>query len=354
MSNSPVGQTGYGVVTREVCFRLRQQYGYDIYIAAYWGLDSGSPAIQAKMDFGSKRLIIREYTNPPLPEYTPIYPKLFDAQGFGQDMIRLVLKKIKPKVFITLFDTWVGLGWLNQLHNCFIPQVVVDHDPLPIPIKESIKGCFKPIAISKFGLEKLKEAEVPNPGYIPHGVDTEEFKPLDDKNKQREAIFKRKEFNDKFIVGINAANKGDRKAFDRMLGAFKLFLERNPEAKKDAWIYLNTWTRFPEGWDLTALIKYLGIGENAIIVNQFRKFRGIMTAQQGNEEPGMNEWYNSIDVLFNISKGEGFGIPIIEAQSCGVPTIVTDFSAMPELVKGHGWVVPIRDVVMTPLLSYQA
>jgi glycosyltransferase involved in cell wall biosynthesis len=36
--------------------------------------------------------------------------------------------------------------------------------------------------------------------------------------------------------------------------------------------------------------------------------------------------------------GEGFGVPIIEAQACGTPVIVTDWTSMPELV-GAGWAV---------------
>jgi len=39
-----------------------------------------------------------------------------------------------------------------------------------------------------------------------------------------------------------------------------------------------------------------------------------------------------------VSRGEGFGIPVIEAQACGVPVIVSDWTAQPELV-GDGWVV---------------
>jgi glycosyltransferase involved in cell wall biosynthesis len=36
--------------------------------------------------------------------------------------------------------------------------------------------------------------------------------------------------------------------------------------------------------------------------------------------------------------GEGFGIPVIEAQACGTPVIVSNFTAQPELV-GDGWAV---------------
>ncbi len=38
-----------------------------------------------------------------------------------------------------------------------------------------------------------------------------------------------------------------------------------------------------------------------------------------------------MDVLMNVSLGEGFGIPIIEAQACGTPVIVGDWTSMGEL-----------------------
>jgi hypothetical protein len=52
----------------------------------------------------------------------------------------------------------------------------------------------------------------------------------------------------------------------------------------------------------------------------------------------MADLYRASDVLLAPSRGEGFGIPVIEAQACGRPVIVSDFSAQPELV-GDGWLV---------------
>ena len=48
--------------------------------------------------------------------------------------------------------------------------------------------------------------------------------------------------------------------------------------------------------------------------------------------------YATLDVLLNASMGEGFGLTVLEAQACGVPAIVTDFTAMSE-VCGAGWKV---------------
>jgi glycosyltransferase involved in cell wall biosynthesis len=48
--------------------------------------------------------------------------------------------------------------------------------------------------------------------------------------------------------------------------------------------------------------------------------------------------YSCMDVLANPALGEGFGVPIIEAQACGTPVSVTDWTSMPELV-GSGWAV---------------
>jgi hypothetical protein len=46
----------------------------------------------------------------------------------------------------------------------------------------------------------------------------------------------------------------------------------------------------------------------------------------------------AFDVLLSPSAGEGFCVPLIEAQACGVPVIASDFTAQPELI-GNGWTV---------------
>jgi hypothetical protein len=52
----------------------------------------------------------------------------------------------------------------------------------------------------------------------------------------------------------------------------------------------------------------------------------------------MAAMYTCADVLFAPSLGEGFGVPMIEAQACGTPVIASRFSAQIELI-GPGWLV---------------
>ena len=59
----------------------------------------------------------------------------------------------------------------------------------------------------------------------------------------------------------------------------------------------------------------------------------------GIPDDAMAAIYSSFNVLLAATLGEGFGITVIDAQACGVPVIVSDFSAQPELV-GDGWKVP--------------
>jgi glycosyltransferase involved in cell wall biosynthesis len=61
--------------------------------------------------------------------------------------------------------------------------------------------------------------------------------------------------------------------------------------------------------------------------------------RQGLDQAVLAKCYTASDVLLQPSRGEGFGLPVLEAQACSTPgVIVTNWTAMPELV-GVGWKV---------------
>jgi len=66
------------------------------------------------------------------------------------------------------------------------------------------------------------------------------------------------------------------------------------------------------------------------------------------------EIINCFDVSLNPSISEGFGLNIIEAQSCGIPIITNNFTSQPELIiEGvTGWAVKVAHKRFTHMLSY--
>jgi glycosyltransferase involved in cell wall biosynthesis len=59
----------------------------------------------------------------------------------------------------------------------------------------------------------------------------------------------------------------------------------------------------------------------------------------GLSEETLNDVYNGFDIFTLPSKGEAFGLPILEAMSAGIPIVVTDYSAYPEWARGCGELV---------------
>jgi glycosyltransferase involved in cell wall biosynthesis len=102
-------------------------------------------------------------------------------------------------------------------------------------------------------------------------------------------------------------------------------------------IYLHTNLDGRIGENLNYLLVLNGMPPKAVAtVSPYRYGRGMLSSNY------MRHAYSAMDVLMNASCAEGFGLTIIEAQSCGTPVIVTDFSSMPELVRA-GWKVGYSD-----------
>jgi glycosyltransferase involved in cell wall biosynthesis len=55
----------------------------------------------------------------------------------------------------------------------------------------------------------------------------------------------------------------------------------------------------------------------------------------GYDEREMALIYNAMDVHCLITSGEGFGLPVIESQACGIPNILSKNTCLPE-VGGEG------------------
>lgn len=282
----------------------RLKYDHDVAVSAYFGLDGST----------------LEWNG------ITIYPG--GTHTFSQDVIERHARHHfngERGIVITLMDVWVLDG--DRLTDipmaCWCP---VDHDPIQPVITQFFKesGAI-PIAMSRFGEQQLKGAGF-EPLYAPHGVDTEVFKPNYEARQQLTGFPE-----DAFIVGMVAANQGvpSRKCFPEALMAMSQFMENH----KDVYLYLHTDTSGTraQGLNLVHLVDQVGIDSAKVIeCDQYLMSSGLLSPSY------MARALNAIDVLLNPSMGEGFGLPILEAQACGKPVIVTNNSAQAEIGQA-GW-----------------
>lgn len=187
------------------------------------------------------------------------------------------------------------------------------------------EGGGIPVAMSKFG-ERVLRNEGADPLYVPHGVDTGVYAP-GDPSPYRDSI--PQIGPDTFVIGLAAMNRDiHRKGFAEQLIAFSRFHMRHP----DSFLAIHSLPVASPGLNLSGMAARLGISGAVGFPEAYLYDMGAITEEQ------MAAWYNGLDILSLCSYGEGFGLPLIEAQACGIPVVTTNASATSELC-GAGWVV---------------
>lgn len=319
-SNMPWAATGYGVQTAIFAQRWRQLLGHEVACSSIYGLQGGPMAWNG----------------------ITCYPSGFE--GLSQDVVPQHAEHFCADLILTLFDAWVlNPDMIQARGHRWVPWFPVDSEPIPAAVLRSVEKAWQPVVFSRFGEQMAREAGL-DVRYVPHGVDTAVYRPAADRAAERE----RRTFpEDRFVVGIVAANKGipSRKSWPEMLDAFARLHRRHPEAM----LYLHTFVGTEmTGVNIAEYVEHLGIPAEALkVCEQYQNLLGY-------PPEWMAGMFSSLDVLMNVAKGEGFGVPIAEAQACGTPVLVGGWTAMEELCL-DGWLVSKDDADRwwTPQAGYQ-
>jgi glycosyltransferase involved in cell wall biosynthesis len=311
-SNAPWAPTGYGVQTQEIVPKLIE-HGHDVAIMANYGLTGATIDFNGITVMGSG---MDQYSNDITPAQIVSWIKKEEGQvGLG----------------ISLYDVWVytNPSWDDVPMLSWTP---VDHVVIPDGVLQWFKriGAGKwALAMSRFGEDQLLQSGVERERvfYAPHSFNSNIFKPVRTDIRSKIGVPK-----DAHLTMINSANKGltpIRKCWPEMIEAWCKFAE----SREDAYLYIHTeFFGLSSGVKIGRLLELFGAPVDRVkIVPQFEYRQGI-------PQSTIAELYSAADVLLMTSRGEGFGIPTIEAQACGTPVIVTDWTAQAELV-GAGWKV---------------
>lgn len=300
LSNAPWLPTGYGNQTALFVSTI-PAYGHEVAVAANAGLRG------TKMDLG----IVK------------VYPG--GSETYSNDVILGYAHDFGADVIISLYDAWASTFAQLPIHD--VPWVAwspIDHQTVPPKVERALRFAQGIVSFSKHGVVQLRnvglEAE-----YIPHGIDTRIYTP-GDQQASRVAMDLPP---DVFLIGMVANNAyyPSRKAIPQVMAAFADFHARHP----DSHLYLHmAMDQSRQGVPVLEIAKALGIENHMSLPNHFDFLMGYPFAAMAN-------LYRSFDILVNPSLGEGFGIPIIEAQACGVPVVANRASSMVELVEQTGW-----------------
>jgi glycosyltransferase involved in cell wall biosynthesis len=149
--------------------------------------------------------------------------------------------------------------------------------------------------------------------YVPHGINSNEFKPLPTGDssiaKLKKDLLGDGEYN--FIVAFNSRN-AHRKHPANLILAFKSFCASiDPEQAKKCALIMHTDKVCEAGTDLVATVQAV-CPEYKVVLDESRRTPEEMVA-----------FYNLADVTANVSSNEGFGLSIAESIMCGTPVIAT-------------------------------
>ena len=256
---------------------------------------------------------------------------IIPTDGYGtQEAVRAMLWSEKPDIvwFMTDPRFW---GWLWQIeeevrHN--VPMVyyhVWDNYPYPTYNKPNYDSNDFIATISKVTDDIVANISPDvDRQYVPHAVNLDIFKPLEDDFLEQLRADNFKENKDKFIVFWNNRN-ARRKMGATLILWFKEFLDRVGHDK--AVLLMHTNPRDGAGSNLEALIEDIGLNGGQVLFSREKLYPENLAAM-----------YNMVDVTINISDAEGFGLATLESLSCGTPIIVNMTGGLQEQVTdGKEW-----------------
>lgn len=316
LSNSPGVPTGYGMQAKHLVEKFTR-HGIKTAALSNYGLEGSRSKIQTKhgpIDHYPKGWTVGSY------DVAPAWYQDFKNRNPGVKHVGMIL-----------YDVWMynTMEWTDPLY-AWVP---LDHITMPPDVHRFLlRDNVHPIAMSPHGQRELERIGVDAP-YVPHVIDTTVMKPT----KNIDGMPTRKFMgvpDDAFLVTMVTANKANghvhRKALAEQLFAFSMFRRQYP----DSYLYLHTQDApLLGGYNLKILLQAVGLDESSVIVaDQHQLIVGY-------PEKALAAIYTASDVLLSATYGEGFGVPVIEAQACGTKVIASNWAATQDLVSESSWLV---------------
>lgn len=289
--------SGYGRIADNICTRLVKR-GYDV-IAASLFFDGLLPP-----QYEGERL--------------PYWVASLAGKNWLEETLKLI-PTVQPDVIVVAQD----FPYAEQLYHAPVDWsktalvVITPVDGAPIypkwvDVAKQVDGL---LTISKFGVETFRRAGV-QATLCPPGVDGNKFFKHNDET--RAALRTKLGLSPDHFLAMTAAQNQGRKCYSLMLQAFFDFAADKPNAR----YLIDAEATSPAGWDIPALCQQFGWDTGKIIFRADAVRAGIIE---------LRDRYNCADLHMVVSHREGFGLPLVEAQACGVASMALDYCSGGEI-----------------------
>ena len=312
--DSPYLYTGLARVNRHVIEGLSDN-GHEVFLGA-WGWDQlAFPLNDDSQWIYKNEKSGREYVVFPLSKE----PQKLLIQTYE------VLKSIPCDILLTIGDYWnfANFELLKQKLDYgykWISYFTIESYPINDSHINSFKYMDEIIVPSVFGKRVVEANAGLSAHYVPYGIDQDVFYPM----KEEERNNGRKELNlEGKIRFINVSKNQQRKNIPAFLEAVKLANEIDNRIV--GYLHTNVDKKVQNQVDIQSIIRRLDIGD--IISLPSKK----IALDIGCSDDNLRKEYCYSDALVLSSVAEGFGLPLLEAQSCGISAVATDCSSITEL-----------------------
>lgn len=355
-AESSLVPSGFGNYTREILSRLYKTNKYEIAELSCFR----NPDHPKKEPWKVYPVAVKP-TDPLFKDY-----QANSANQFGLWRYEFALLDFKPHIVFDIRDFWCFTYQETSPLRPFYHWIIAptyDSEPQKI----DTLNTFKNADIVAFHTEWAKQDLIKQNYYnninigpvVSDSVDPSIFKPLEypkEHHKLKNSIP-----SDAFIIGSVMRNQ-KRKLIPNLFKILQSLLEKN---NRKIFLYLHT--SYPDiaSWDIPILLLQYGVMDNVLLsyhcnncknynISTFQgtsktcetcnKQSMIMCSTNNGITPSqLNEIYNVFDIYVQYAICEGFGIPVVEAASAGIPIITVDHGAMAEVGKNvDGDLVPIK------------
>jgi len=252
--------------------------------------------------------------------------KILPWNGYGNaDLIRQLINAEQPDAILHFTDPryWTWLYDIEHEIRQNVPLLfyaIWDDLPDPLYNRNYYESCDWIGCISRqtYGIIKRLSALDTKPtwkpkkdwqvSYVPHGINTNIYKPADVPAEFRKEILGGKEYD--FVLYWSNRNIRRKQPAD-VIVAFKKFCDSiGKEKAEKVCLVMHTQPIDENGTDLYAVIETMAPECN------------IIFSEKRRPQEELNLIYNMVDCTINIANNEGFGLATAESVMAGTPIIV--------------------------------